>query len=64
MRKKKCFTLPKKGRKFGGVAMAMANYTGIDVTFIRIVWVFLLLPGGWPGLVPYLIIWIVAPDEE
>lgn len=54
---------PKKGRKVGGVALALANYFDIDVTIVRLIWIFLLLPGGFPGLFPYLIMWLVIPEE-
>ena len=63
MAKKKILVRPKKGRKVGGVSLAFANYFDIDVTIIRLIWVFLLIPGGLPGLLPYLICWIVIPDQ-
>lgn len=47
-----------------GVCIGIANYFGIDPTVVRLVWVFLLLPGGLPGLVPYLICWLVIPSGE
>jgi phage shock protein C len=55
---------PKKDRKIAGVALAFANYFNIDVTLVRLVWLFLLIPGGLPGLIPYLICWIIIPSEE
>ncbi|PIT88946.1 MAG: PspC family transcriptional regulator [Candidatus Levybacteria bacterium CG10_big_fil_rev_8_21_14_0_10_36_7] len=55
---------PKKGRVVAGVAAAFANYFGIDVTLLRLVWVLLLLPGGLPGLIPYVICWVVIPSEN
>lgn len=55
---------PKKGRKIAGVALAMANYFDVDVTFVRLIWIFLLIPGGLPGILPYLICWVVIPSEE
>jgi phage shock protein C len=55
---------PRKGRMLGGVAVAIANYFNIDVTIVRLAWVFLLLPGGLPGVIPYVICWIVIPQEE
>jgi phage shock protein C len=54
---------PKKGRKIAGVALAWANYLNIDVVVVRLVWLFLLIPGGLPGIIPYLICWIVIPEE-
>lgn len=55
---------PKKGRKVAGVAAGMAEYFGIDVTFIRIIWILLILPGGAPGLLLYFLCWLVIPNEE
>jgi phage shock protein C len=55
---------PKQGRVVAGVAAAFANYFNIDVTLVRLIWILLLLPGGLPGLVPYIICWIVIPSEQ
>jgi phage shock protein C len=55
---------PRKGRMIAGVAQGFANYLTIDVTLVRLVWVFLLIPGGVPGLLLYLICWIIMPEEE
>lgn len=62
--KNKKLVLPKEGGKIGGVSAGLANYLGIDVTVIRIIWVLLLLPGGLPGIIPYLIMWLLIPEEE
>jgi phage shock protein C len=55
---------PRQGRMIAGVAAAWANYLGVDVTIVRLIWIVLLLPGGLPGFVPYLIMWIVIPSER
>ena len=55
---------PKKGRKIAGVAAAFANYFNIDVTVVRLIWIVLFIPGGVPGLLLYIISWIVIPDES
>lgn len=44
-----------------GVCGGLAEYFNIDPTIIRVIFVILLLPGGLPGLVPYIILWIVVP---
>jgi phage shock protein C len=54
---------PKEGRRIAGVAAAFANYFDVDVTLVRIIWVILLLPGGLPGFLPYIICWIMIPAE-
>lgn len=55
---------PKKGKMVAGVCMAFANYLNIDVTVVRLIWAFLLLPGGIPGLLPYLLCVIIIPTED
>ncbi|PIR60009.1 MAG: PspC family transcriptional regulator [Candidatus Pacebacteria bacterium CG10_big_fil_rev_8_21_14_0_10_44_54] len=62
--KKRKLVLPKRGKKIAGVAAALANYFNLDVALVRIVWVLLLLPGGLPGIIPYLICWALIPSEE
>lgn len=44
-----------------GVCGGLAEYFGIDPIIIRIIAVILLLPGGLPGFLPYVILWIVMP---
>jgi len=48
-------------KKIAGVCGGLAEYFHIDATIIRVVFVILLLPGGFPGLIPYLILWLVMP---
>jgi len=45
-----------------GVAGGMAERFGVPSFLVRLVWL-LLLPGGLPGLIPYLICWILIPSE-
>lgn len=54
---------PRQGRMVAGVAAAFANYFEVDVSLIRLLWVFAFIPGGIPGLVPYIICWIIIPSE-
>lgn len=55
---------PIKGRRFAGVAAAFANYFEIDVTLIRVILALTLIPGGFPGLIIYLLCWLIIPSEE
>ena len=54
---------PLQGRQVAGVAAGLANYFDIDVVVVRAIWILLLIPGGLPGLVPYIFLWLVIPDE-
>jgi len=53
----------KSNRKIAGVCGGLAEYFGVDATIIRIIAVVLLLPGWLPGFVPYVILWIIVPEE-
>lgn len=55
---------PKQGRAIAGVAAAFANYLDIDIVLVRLIWVLLLIPGGLPGFIPYLICWLVIPEDN
>lgn len=50
-------------RKIAGVCGGLAEYTNVDPTIWRVIFVILLLPGGAPGLLPYIILWIVVPEK-
>jgi phage shock protein C len=41
----------------------MAERFGVPVWLMRLVWLLLLVPGGLPGIIPYLILWILVPKE-
>jgi len=49
-----------ESRKLGGVCSGLAAYFDIDVTLVRIIFLALLIGGGF-GFWLYIIIWIVAP---
>ena len=49
-------------RKIAGVCGGLAEYFGIDPTVVRIIAFILLLPGGLPGFLPYVILWIIVPE--
>ena len=49
-------------RKLAGVCGGLAQYFNTDATLIRVLFVVLALLGG-PGLVIYLVLWIVVPEE-
>tara|TARA_B100001245_G_scaffold114048_1_gene83497 strand:- start:141 stop:347 length:207 start_codon:yes stop_codon:yes gene_type:complete len=53
----------RKDRKIGGVCGGIGEYFNIDPTVVRLIAVLLLLPGGLPGLIPYIILWVVVPEN-
>lgn len=50
-------------KKIAGVCGGLGTYTNIDPTIWRIIFVLLLLPGGLPGFIPYVLLWIFVPQE-
>lgn len=48
-------------RMVAGVAAGIAEYLDTDPTLIRLLFVIMTLAGG-PGLLAYLILWLVMPD--
>lgn len=50
-------------RKIAGICGGLAEYFDIDPVIVRIIAFILLLPGGLPGLLPYIILWIVVPEN-
>jgi phage shock protein C len=50
-------------RMIAGVCGGLAEYFGIDPVIIRVIALILLLPGGFPGLIPYLILWVAVPEK-
>ena len=48
-------------KKIAGVCGGLAEYFNIDATIIRVIFIILLLPGGFPGFIPYVIVWLLAP---
>lgn len=46
-----------------GVCGGLADYFNVDPVVIRILAVILLLPGGLPGIVPYVALWIIVPKQ-
>lgn len=49
-------------RMVAGVAGGLAEYFNIDPTLVRVLFVLLALAGG-PGLLIYIVLWIVMPES-
>jgi phage shock protein C len=53
---------PRADRKIAGVCAGFAEYFDLDVTLVRVVWLVVALMTG-VFLIPYLVAWIVMPEE-
>lgn len=49
-------------RQLAGVCGGLGEYFGIDPTLVRVVFVIMALLGG-PGILLYIILWLVMPEE-
>lgn len=49
-------------RMISGVAGGLGEYLNIDVTIVRLLFVFFALAGG-PGLLVYIVMLLVVPEE-
>jgi phage shock protein C len=52
----------KDNRMVAGVAAGVAEYFDLDPTVVRLVWVLMVIFAGF-GVLLYLIMWIVVPEE-
>jgi phage shock protein PspC (stress-responsive transcriptional regulator) len=49
----------------GGVCAGIAHWLGWDVTLVRVLYIVLsVFSAAFPGLLVYLILWIVMPTEQ
>ncbi|HEU6453128.1 MAG TPA: PspC domain-containing protein [Gemmatimonadaceae bacterium] len=52
-------------RMVAGVIAGLANYVGMDVTLARVLYVALsVISAAFPGLLVYVLLWIVIPEGE
>ncbi len=53
-----------RNRMLGGVCGGLAEYLGVDATLVRIVYVLLsIVSAAFPGILIYLIAWLVIPRD-
>lgn len=46
-----------------GVCGGLAAFYGLNPFWFRLLFLILLMPGGLPGLVPYLLLWVAIPKR-
>jgi phage shock protein C len=46
-----------------GICGGLGDFFGISPFWFRLGFFILVLPGGLPGVVPYLLMWIIIPSE-
>ncbi len=61
------FGLPPRSQRHrlvAGVAGGLAEGLELNVVALRIIWLFLFLPGGAPGLLLYIAFWLLMPEPD
>ena len=53
----------KSNRMLAGVCGGLAEFFGISSFWFRLAFLLALIPGGVPGVLAYLLIWIIVPSE-
>ncbi|HSJ57168.1 MAG TPA: PspC domain-containing protein [Anaerolineae bacterium] len=51
-------------RVVAGVCGGLGEFFGVGAFWFRLLFLILLLPGGAPGLLPYLLLWLIIPLEQ
>ena len=52
-------------RLLGGVCAGLAEYFDFDPVLVRIAYAFLtIFSAGFPGLLLYIVMWIVMPEKK
>lgn len=55
----------RNGAMIAGVCGGIARWSGIDVTLVRIGYVVLsIASAAFPGLIVYLLLWLLMPKED
>jgi phage shock protein PspC (stress-responsive transcriptional regulator) len=54
---------PRNGRMIAGVCAAFAEYFGLDVTLVRVIWAVVSVITGGAGVLAYLVAWVIIPGE-
>jgi phage shock protein C len=54
-----------KNAMLGGVCAGIGEYFNIDPTVVRIGYIALsVLSVAFPGIIAYIVLWVVIPEEE
>lgn len=56
--------LRRQNGMIAGVCGGLAAFFGISVFWFRLAFLLLLLPGGLPGIIPYVILWLIMPRKR
>jgi len=53
----------RSNRVIAGVCGGLGQYFGVNPLIFRILFILIAAPGGIPGILLYLILWLVMPEQ-
>ena len=56
--------LERQNGVIAGVCGGLGAFFGVSPWWFRILFLFLLMPGGLPGALIYLIMWVIVPKKK
>lgn len=52
-------------RRIAGVVAGLAKYFGVDPTLARVLYVVIsVLSAAFPGILVYILLWVIIPQED
>jgi phage shock protein C len=54
---------PREGHRIAGVCAGVARYLDVDVTLVRVVWLLITVFPPLPGILIYVVCWVVMPKD-
>lgn len=61
---KKVLRRSRSDRVIAGVCGGLAEFFGVSAFWFRLAFLIALIPGGVPGLLPYILLWLIIPKEK
>jgi phage shock protein C len=61
---KKTLRRSRHNRIFAGVCGGLGEFFGLSPFWFRLAFLIALIPGGVPGFLLYLLLWIIIPKER
>jgi phage shock protein C len=53
----------RRNRIFAGVCGGLGEFFGLSAIWFRLAFLLALIPGGIPGLLLYILAWLIIPSE-
>lgn len=61
---KKVLRRSRSDRVVAGVCGGLGDFFGISTFWFRLAFLIALIPGGIPGILPYVLLWLIIPKDQ